>query len=230
MKNRISDTDRKEIREALKFLDNKAALKRQEQQEELPMSICAWCGKTKREGPGPASHGICDPCAEKEFGGYIVGVIARAARPPEPRHVRWVHLWPFWSFLLWSLLICAGGLSAQVTATTELRNGVGELRVANPTASPLSVELTLFRDATQEGQPVTLGDSVSARISPRTFVLQPGELQVVRLRVHEILKPNELLRLAILFTPREAEAADSSTGVRLLIRTRLITKVKAVAP
>jgi hypothetical protein len=220
-----------EIKEAYELLDGLALLRREQQQqeEELPELICAWCGATKREGPGPASHGICDPCAEKEFGGYIIGVIARSALPPEPRRVRWVHLWPFWSFLFAALLLCTQGVAAQVTAQTELRNGVAELRVGNPTASPLAVELSLYRDATKPDEPVTLGDSVSALISPRSFVLQSGEIQVVKLRVRETVKANELLRLAVLFTPYEAQA-DVSTGVRVLFRTRLITKVKAVAP
>ncbi len=25
--------------------------------------ICAWCGAIIKDGPGPISHGICDPCA-----------------------------------------------------------------------------------------------------------------------------------------------------------------------
>jgi rRNA maturation endonuclease Nob1 len=26
--------------------------------------VCAWCGKTMREGDEPASHGICEVCYE----------------------------------------------------------------------------------------------------------------------------------------------------------------------
>jgi hypothetical protein len=217
--------DMKEIREAQDFLNARHALKRvQQRQEEAPMMlVCAWCMTVKREGSLPASHGICDSCSEEVFGGYIVGVIARAAAPPEPRHVRWIHLWPFFAFLL----LCAQGVAAQVTAVAELRNGVAELRIGNPTTAPLSVELTLYRDATKEGQPVALGDSVSALISPRAFVLQSGEVQVVRIRVREPVKPNELLRLATLFTPHEAEAAEQ--GMRLLVRTKLVTKIVAVS-
>ena len=30
--------------------------------------ICSWCGKVEFQGSMPATHGICDPCAEKHFG------------------------------------------------------------------------------------------------------------------------------------------------------------------
>lgn len=225
----MTPLDMKEIREAYELLDRRAALKRVKQQEELPMVICSWCGKTKREGPGPASHGICDPCSEREFGsGYIVGVIARSTLPPESRRVRWVHLWPFWS-ALFALLFCAHELTAQVTATAELRDSLAEIRVGNPTAAPLAIEISLYRDATKGDGPITLGDSVSAIISPHAFTLQPGTVQVVRVRVREAVKPNEMLRLATMFTPLEA-TGEQVGSMRLLIRTRLITRVLAVGP
>jgi hypothetical protein len=220
----------KEMREAYELLDGLALLKRKQQQEEdAPQVVCAWCSVVKREGSLPASHGICDSCSEREFGGYIIGVIARSALPPEPRHVRWVHLWPFWSFLLAALLLCAQGVAAQVTATAVLRDGVAELRVGNPTATPMSIDIALFRDATKADGPVTLGDSVSALISPHAFTLQPGTVQVVRVRVREAVKPNEMLRLATMFTPIEA-TGEQVGSMRLLIRTRLITRVLAVGP
>jgi hypothetical protein len=222
----MSPVAEKEIREAHVLLDGLQALKRKRQQAQAPlMLICAWCTKLLRDGALPASHGICDSCSEREFGGYIVGVIARAAAPPEPRRIRWVHLWPWWSFFF-ALFLCAGGLSAQVTAVAELRNGVAELRIGNPTTAPLSVELTLYRDATKEGQPVALGDSVLALISPASFTLKPGDVQTVRIKVRDTVRTGELLRLATLFTPLEAESVEQ--GMKLLVRTRLITKVVAV--
>jgi hypothetical protein len=225
----MTPLDMKEIREAQEFLDGRQALKRaQQRQDQAPQRlICAWCMTVKREGSLPASHGICDSCSEEVFGGYIVGVIARAAAPPEPRRVRWIHLWPFWSLFAF-LLLCAPTVTAQVTAVAELRNGVAELRIANPTAAPLLVELSLYRDATKEGQPVALGDSVAALISPASFTIKPGEVQTVRIRVRDSVRTGELLRLATLFTPHEVEAAEQ--GMRLLVRTRLITKVVAVVP
>jgi hypothetical protein len=198
------------------------------EQDEQPMIICSWCGFVKREGSLPASHGICDPCAREQFGSAF-SPSARTEKKEPPRSP--LHdgfgvqrrAWPAWAILVWSLLLCVGGLSAQVTAVAELHNGVSEIRIGNPTASPVSVSLDLFRDATRETGPVTLGDSVSALISPRSFVLQPGGIQVVRIKVREPVKPNELLRLATMFTP---SVPDSSTGVRLLVRTRLITKLR----
>jgi hypothetical protein len=201
--------------------------------QETPMVICAWCGTVKRDGSLPASHGICDQCAREQFGAAFqrsAGGTEQKERPRSPLHDGYGvqrRAWPAWSILVWSLVLCAGGLSAQVTAVAEMRNGVAELRIGNPTTTALSVSLDLYRDATKDGQPVTLGDSVLALISPRSFVLKPGDIQVVRLKVHEMVKAGELLRPVILLTPQEA---DSSTGMRVLIRTRLVTKLRVVAP
>jgi len=124
-----------------------------------------------------------------------------------------------------ALLLCAATLlSAQVSAVVELHGRDAELRVRNPTSTALSVSISLYRDATKDGGPVTLGDSVSARISPASFTLQPGNVQTVRIRVREPVESGELLRLATMFTPIEA---DSTAGMRLRVRTRLITKVQA---
>jgi hypothetical protein len=124
------------------------------------------------------------------------------------------------------LLLSARSLFSQVTAVAALKNGAADLFVGNPTSGPLSVTVSLFRDATPTGGPVTLGDSVAALITPRTFTLGPGEMQTVRLRVREPVAPGELLRLVTLLDP--SIAPDSSQGVRLVFRTRLITKVRAV--
>jgi hypothetical protein len=297
-----------EVKEALDLLDDLEALKFDQQQEAAPQVVCAWCSNIKREGSLPASHGICDECAEREFGqplrlrwlrnevspssqpisaedltrlanagpsdtngqslpelevgitsdeltSMTRGILAdKPVSPSSPYAARVLERlkvniaalplgavveipsdfpdgpvqeaawrrWPMWS-LFFALLLCAHGLSAQVTVGAVLRDGVTELRIMNPTAAPLSVEMSLYRDATKADGPVTLGDSISALISPRSFILQPGQVQAVRLRVREAVKPNELLRLATMFTPLEALAAEQ--GIRLLVRTRLITKV-----
>jgi hypothetical protein len=219
-----------ELKDAYVLLDGLALLKRKQEQEEAPMIVCAWCGTVKRDGALPASHGICDDCAEKEFGSAFQRSAGNEPPPRSPIHDGYGtqrRAWPAWSVMLWSLsFLWACGLSAQVTAVAEMRNGVAELRIGNPTASPLAVDLSIYRDATKDGQPVTLGDSVAALISPRSFVLQPGQLQVVRIRVRDSVKVGELLRPAILFTP---QAPDSSAGMRLLVRTRLITKLRVAA-
>jgi hypothetical protein len=127
------------------------------------------------------------------------------------------------------LSVTAPEAQGQVTAEAQLSNGVTEVQIGNPTPKLLSVSLSLFRDATQPGKPVALGDSVSALISPSAFTLNPGEIQTVRIRVRESVAPGELLRLASLFTPHEADALPSGQpGMRLLIKQRLITKVRAV--
>jgi hypothetical protein len=119
------------------------------------------------------------------------------------------------------VLACARPLCAQVTATATLHDGVAVLSVGNSTAQPLHVSLSLWRDATPPGGPVTLGDSVPARISPASFVLQPGEIQTVRLRVRAPVRPGELLRLVTTFDP----PTPTGGGVQLTVRMRLISKV-----
>ena len=32
-----------------------------------PRLMCAWCDEVLREGKPPVSHGICEPCAEREL-------------------------------------------------------------------------------------------------------------------------------------------------------------------
>lgn len=36
---------------------------------ETPRVICAWCKAVLSEGSEPVSHGICESCDEKHFGG-----------------------------------------------------------------------------------------------------------------------------------------------------------------
>jgi hypothetical protein len=33
----------------------------------LPRKVCGWCQKVLREGPEPASHGICEACLQANF-------------------------------------------------------------------------------------------------------------------------------------------------------------------
>jgi P pilus assembly chaperone PapD len=127
--------------------------------------------------------------------------------------------------LLAGALLCAPAVAAQVTAVAELRSGVATLSIGNPTPGPLHITVQLFRDATVAGGPVTLGDSVSALISPSTFTLQPGEVQTVRIRVKEPVRLGELLRVVTLLDPQPPEAEPP--GARLLVRMRLITKLLA---
>lgn len=202
-------------------------------------TVCAWCSVLLHDGVLPVSHGICTDCSERVFGSVDVRWLRDAVSPPSQpvsakvmKRLKAVagRRWPAWvSLFLPTVLLCAHGLSAQVTATAELRDSVAEIRVGNPTAGPLAIEISLYRDATKGDGPITLGDSVSAIISPHTFTLQPGTVQVVRVRVREAVKPNEMLRLATMFTPLEA-TGEAVGSMRLLIRTRLITRVLAVAP
>src|SRR5882762_10226486 len=78
------------------------------------------------------------------------------------------------SMLVALLIVVARALGAQVDARLVLHGRDAEMRVQNPTAKPLTVSVTLFRDS-------TLTDSVPCRISPQTFTLDPGASQIVRL-------------------------------------------------
>jgi hypothetical protein len=43
------------------------AIARRAAEHTLPRKICGWCQKVLREGPDPASHGICPACLEQNF-------------------------------------------------------------------------------------------------------------------------------------------------------------------
>jgi hypothetical protein len=122
--------------------------------------------------------------------------------------------------LLAGVLVCARPATAQVDAMLQLHGADGEMRVQNPTRAPLRVSITLYRNAPGT---VPLGDSVAAQISPQAFVLAPGAMRVVRLRVRARLTPHELLRLAVTFTP----ADRPPPGMRIALATRVIAKVIA---
>jgi P pilus assembly chaperone PapD len=115
------------------------------------------------------------------------------------------------------LLAAAKVLSAQVDAVLHVRGHDAELRVGNPTAKPLHVSLTLFRDS-------TLTDSVPCRISPQSFTLLPGKEQVVRLRLRSTPDTTSRYRLGTLFTPVES---PSQPAMRFVLATRIITRVEA---
>jgi P pilus assembly chaperone PapD len=126
------------------------------------------------------------------------------------------------------VLALARVATSQVTAVAELRGSVAELFVGNPTAGPLHVTVQVFRDATPAGGAVTLGDPVTALVTPATFTLASGEHQIVRLRVRDTVAPGDLLRVVTVLDPRPPDVAGP--GARLTVVTRLITKLKVVAP
>jgi P pilus assembly chaperone PapD len=123
--------------------------------------------------------------------------------------------------LLAGVLACARPLVAQVTATATLHDGVATVLVGNSTKTALTVSVSLWRDATRPGGPVTLGDSLPARISPQSFVLPAGQIQTVRLKVHAAVTPHELLRLVTLLDP----PPPTKGAVQLAVRMRIISRV-----
>jgi hypothetical protein len=175
-------------------------------------------------------QGMSVPCRDKMDATVALEDLQRGAAEQPPAG-RWFVLIALVSIAV-LLLLCvlsAGAGGAQVSTETPLRGGVAELKVANTTQRILHVTLGLYRDATPPGQPVTLGKLVGTLISPSAFTLKPGDVQTVRLRVREYVAPRELLRLSTLFTPHEADVPpDSASGLRILMRTRVVTKVRAV--
>ena len=117
--------------------------------------------------------------------------------------------------LAFIVFVAARLLSAQVNAVLHISGRDAEMRVANPTAKPLKVSITLYRDS-------TLTDSVPARISPQQFTLAAGASQIVRLRLRTPPKPASVFRLGTLFMPVEDK---SRPAMRITLATRLITRV-----
>jgi len=110
-------------------------------------------------------------------------------------------------------------LHGQVDAVLHLSGRDAEMRVANPTAKPLRVSITLFTDS-------TLTDSVPGRISPQQFTLAAGAGQVVRLRLRARMTAGARYRLATTFTP-QGEAPPPRPTMRFVLATRIITRVEA---
>lgn len=130
------------------------------------------------------------------------------------------------------LLLLAGVLTAQVNAAVQMHGRDAEVAVTNPTAKPLRVTMALYQDVTPAGGPLTLGDSVPARISPASFTLQPGATQTVRVRLRTPLQPGEVLRLATTFAPGAEEPAPTTPAVvmRFVAVIRVLTKVEGAGP
>lgn len=121
------------------------------------------------------------------------------------------------------LLALASTLVGQVTAVAEMKDGVADVYVGNPSDGRITVSVSLFRDATKDSV-VTLGPPVDALVSPAAFVLEPHTMQLVRIRVRESVKPGELLRLVTVLDPRVAP--DSTQAPKLTVVMRLITKIR----
>jgi P pilus assembly chaperone PapD len=122
--------------------------------------------------------------------------------------------------LVLALLGIVSRLHGQVDAVLQFHGVDAQFNVGNPTAKPLQVSIVLFRDTTLE-------DSVRARVSPRSFLLQPGASQIVRIRLLETVKSVEGFRLATTFLPQEDEPKAQPT-MHFVLATRLIVRVKAV--
>jgi len=121
------------------------------------------------------------------------------------------------------LLLMARILMAQVSAVVQLHGRDAEVRIGNPTPNPLHVSLVLYRDSVGVNPP--LGDSIPARISPRSFTLHPGAEQMVRLRLPSTPQPGTVRRLAVTFLPIEEPTPQAA--MRFILATRIIVRVEA---
>jgi hypothetical protein len=122
--------------------------------------------------------------------------------------------------LVWLFaIIGVRSLFGQVDGVLQFHGVDAQFNVANPTAKPLKVSITLFKDS-------TLADSIPARISPKQFTLAVGGSQVVRIRLRAKMQAGAAYRLATTFLPTEEPAPPRAT-VRLTLATRMIVRVKA---
>lgn len=124
-------------------------------------------------------------------------------------------------------------LLLQVAAVVTLAGGSATTIVRNPTpAETLHVTVEL-RERFVAGGRVTVGRAIDALVSPASFRLEPGATQTVRLRLREAVAPGVVLGLVTTFTPAAVDApapgSDTAPVARLVLVTRLITKVR-VAP
>jgi P pilus assembly chaperone PapD len=116
-----------------------------------------------------------------------------------------------------ALVLSCHHLAGQVDGVLHFKGQDAEFKVANPSSRPLQISITLFRDS-------TLTDSVPARISPQSFTLQVGQMQIVRIRLKQKYPAGAHYRLGTLFTPPEDKKA---TGMHFVLATRLITRAEA---
>lgn len=118
-------------------------------------------------------------------------------------------------------------LLLQVASVLTLTSGEATTLVRNSSSERQEVTVALHH-ATQTGSQVTLGREVAVLVAPSTFTLAPRESQTIRIRLREQVPPGTVLRLVTTFTPNtsaEAPGSDTAPVARLVIQTRLITKV-----
>lgn len=122
--------------------------------------------------------------------------------------------------LVWLFaIIGVRSLFGQVDGVLQFHGQDAEFKVANPSAKPLQVSITLFKDS-------TLTDSIPARISPQQFTLAVGASQVVRIRLRATMPTGADYRLATTFLPTE-DAEPPRATMHLTLATRMIVRVKA---
>jgi hypothetical protein len=106
----------------------------------------------------------------------------------------------------------------QVAAIIQLLHGSTQTPVVNSGREPVRVTVTVARDtATQD----RIGRPVPALVSPTLFALEPGERQLVRIRVREAFPSGTILRLVTTLTP----LASPGDGTRLVLVSRLASKL-----
>lgn len=125
------------------------------------------------------------------------------------------------------VLAAASGLASQVEPVIVLRRGYAETAVANSGRDTIRYAVELLARTVENGA-VVLGRRVSARLSPASFRLAPGERQVLRVQLHEAA-PTPTLGLAVTMSPNDigtrTDAAPTETRARLVLVYRLVAKV-----
>jgi len=138
-------------------------------------------------------------------------------------------------------------LGAQASGATEMHVRPGVLGqavtlVRNPSRDTVSVAVALWYAHVEGGAEPCVGvmddcaggqlvleREVAALVSPNAFTLAPGESQVIRVKLREIVPPVTVLRLVVTYTPLpprwQPGPNDSVAVARLVTVVRIITKL-----
>lgn len=111
-------------------------------------------------------------------------------------------------------IIGARSLFAQVAPVVTITAGQGVTQIGNPSRESQAITVTLWRSLTDSGAPAVL-------VSPRSTILSPGSVQLVRLRAREACSP--LWRYVVLYSPITTRYVTTPVAIHLL--TRIVAKI-----
>jgi hypothetical protein len=145
---------------------------------------------------------------------------------PRPKRSSWVWraAWIFWAV---AVLLCAWVTfaDAQVPLEATMRRGFSSVPVSYAGTDSVEVVVVLMTNAVT---PLNGGveDTLTATVSPSSFVLGNGDRQTVRVLCGDCVEfeAGTILRLAVTLTPK----ANDRDGVRFIIAKRVLVKVEVI--